>query len=101
MDQVDVAKVVQSKIGGVLVRLMDDLVPEVRPLIARSPDLEAVSEEERSGAATIVAGKVVATMVIASVLAQLRGHGCPDEVLEQVVLEAQAYERANALAVSS
>lgn len=100
MDAVDVSKVVGAKIGGVVDRLMSELSPEVQGVIEQTAELQALPEEDRRGASAVVAGKTVATMVIASVLAQLRGHGCPEEVLEQVVAEARAFERQNAEAPS-
>jgi hypothetical protein len=98
MDAVDVSKIVQVKIGGVLERLMDDLVPEIRPLIEQSPDIQALPDGEvRTGTATLVAAKTVATMVITSVLTQLRLRGqFHDAALDQVLREAQDAERRNA-----
>ena len=96
MDAVDVSKVVGAKIGGVVERHMNELAPELQPFIEQAPEVQAIPDpDERRGASTIVAGKTVATMVIAAVLAQLRGHGCPEGVLEAVVAEARAYERVN------
>ncbi len=102
MDPVDVYKLVGAKVGGVLERLMDELVPEVRPHVEIMPDIQALpTEDDRRGAATVVSGRIVATIVISSVLAQLRGHGCPEEVLEEVVAEAREHEQQNAQAASS
>lgn len=102
MDAVDVSKIVNSKIGGVLERVMAELVPEVQPLIAEMPEVQAMAtDEERRLASAVVSAKIVATMIVASVLAQLRAHGCPEEMLEQVVAEARAYEQTNAQAATS
>lgn len=90
MDQVDKAKELQSKIGGVVDRLIDEMIPEFRPIIDQDPSSGILDDDQRYG----VSGLNVATAVIAAVLTKLRGHGCTEEMLELVVTNAQ--ERAAA-----
>lgn len=101
MDQVDVSKLIGSKIGAVLERLMNELVPEVKPLIEKAPQLQAVPEEMRSGAVDLAAATNVATLIVSATLALLRAAHFPEEALEQVVTNARRLESEQAKAASS
>ena len=96
MDAVDVSKIVSAKVGGVVERLMNELVPEVKSAIAQRPEIQALPEGPvRSGAADLAAGTGVATLVIASTLALLRKANFPEEAREQVIKNARALDAAN------
>lgn len=100
-DAVSLSKTVYAKVGATLATLMNDLVPEIRPIVDKIPELQHIADaDQRNGAAQIIGGKVIAVMIVSAILAELRGHGCPEEMLEQVIKDGQAHERANSVSVT-
>lgn len=94
MDSVDVAKTVSAKAAAVVERLMDELVPEMTPVMEKLPDIEALPERSRLGSAQVVAAKTVAIMIIAWVLRMLRKANYPDEAIDVILAEARDREKS-------